>query len=180
MRSDLGAKRSASLWRVRASRRSSVVVFASILPSRRMWATSLPRSARRRPTRRQRWQVRGSCSEHISAGRVRAAISSTLCEALGEDRARRHLLVIGDASFADAAAEFETKEHVPDAGGVEALLQRGPVEVRQPRRRVRSYVDDDADSGGVKQTPEGRPIMGRMSNTINCLQRLYLPSLIPL
>ena len=66
-------------------------------------------------------------------------------EALGEHRARRHLLVIGDASFADAASEFETKEHVADAGGVEALLQRGPVEVGQPRRRVRSYVDDDAD-----------------------------------
>lgn len=92
--------------RVRASRRSSVVVFASILPSRRMWATSLPRSARRQPTRRQRWQVRGSCSEHISDGRVRAAISSTPLRPLGEHPARRHLLVIGDASFAEGAAEF--------------------------------------------------------------------------
>lgn len=101
-------------------------------------------------------------------------------EALGEHPARCHLLVIGAASFAEAAAEFETKEYIPNADGVEALLQRGPVEVRQPRRRVRSHVDDDADTDRVKQTNEGGPVMRRMSNTINCLQRLYLSSLIAL
>lgn len=53
-------------------------------------------------------------------------------EALSEHRARRHLLVVGDASFANAASEFEAKEHVAYAGGVETLVQRGPVEVRQP------------------------------------------------
>jgi hypothetical protein len=45
-------------------------------------------------------------------------------EALGEHPARCRLLVIGAASFAEAAAEFETKEYVPNADGVEAFLQR--------------------------------------------------------
>jgi hypothetical protein len=100
-------------------------------------------------------------------------------EALGEHPACRHLLVIWDVSFGGAAAEFEAKEHVSDPDGVEALLQRGPVEVRQPRRRVRSHVDDDADTGRVKQKNEGGPVMRRVSNTINCLQCLYLPLFDP-
>ena len=58
-----------------------------------------------------------------------------LGEALGEQWACRHPLVIGDAA-ARTAAEFEAQEHVADAGGVEALFQLSAVEVRQPRNGV--------------------------------------------
>ncbi len=43
-------------------------------------------------------------------------------EALGEERAGRHVFIVGNAAASWAPAEFEAQEHVTDAGGVETLL----------------------------------------------------------
>lgn len=77
-------------------------------------------------------------------------------DAFGEERARRHLLIVRDAAVPGTPAEFAAQEHVADAGGVETFLQRGAIEVRQPRNGVRSDVDHNSDLGPIKQALERR------------------------
>jgi hypothetical protein len=72
--------------------------------------------------------------------------------------AARHQLVVGDALLW-ASSEFKSQEDVGEAGRVEAVLQGGAVEVRQPRSWVRSDVGDRADIGSIKQALESGPVM---------------------
>jgi hypothetical protein len=51
-------------------------------------------------------------------------------DAFGEERARRHFLIIGNATGSGTPAEFEAEEHIADAGGVETLFERPTIEVR--------------------------------------------------
>jgi hypothetical protein len=44
------------------------------------------------------------------------------CDAVGEQWARRHRVAIGDAAASGTSAEFDAKEHVADAGGVQPIL----------------------------------------------------------
>ena len=83
---------------------------------------------------------------------------------LGEQRAGRHQLVVGNATALGASSKFEPQEDVGDAGRVEAVLQRRAVEVGQPRSWARSDIRNRTDLGRFQQSLESRPVMVGVSN----------------
>jgi hypothetical protein len=74
-------------------------------------------------------------------------------------RAGRHHLVVRRAAVLGASSQFEPQKDVSDSAGVEAVLQRSAVEVRQSRSRARSDIRDSTDVGRFEQSLESRPVM---------------------